>query len=323
LYDDVRDNLYRDFLQRIGLRSDLDYREPAQVNRSLTGDEIEVLRHVNRMGLSRALVAKIVEDFAFSNKHPKRRPVAISRASIDAIANNNDDVIKHVNARLSRGSVLRAASDTVLKHATDTNESPNAEPDPEIMRGLLESGVRVVERWRGKLDQEIVLALRESDSRLRGIADGQSGSDPQTALQLLESGLRLVESRYNAQSFFGIWKMRFQMALRNALNRPEPRLKAALTAERKAQKRLERKKQQKPAAEDAHLHELKLERIRRKKAQGQDPSFTAQAESLLRKRQIRAAQRAQQEPAVGREQERQIRLERKHQREMKRKAESG
>jgi len=247
LYEVVRDNLYRDFLQRVGLPSSFYHREPERVNRSLTPDELEVLRNVNGMRLSRSLVARIVEDFTFHNKRPKQRSMAVSRASIDAIARGNHDVIQCVNARLRGGAVLRVASDAIIEHACGADEAANRDLDPQIMRGFLESGLRVIERVKGKLDPEIVLAVRDSDSSLRDIEERQGGLDRQIMLSLLESGLRTIERRYKApKNFIEAWKIRSVQVLKAALVRTEP---AAALSERKRQKRLKRKKRKIPSAE--------------------------------------------------------------------------
>jgi len=246
LYDDVRNNIFRDFLQRIGLPSELDYEEPERVNRSLTSDEIEVLRRVNRMGFSRGLVAPLVEDLTFHVKNPKHRHMSVSRAAIDAVAEANQGVIEYVNARLSGGAVLRVASDAILHRASETDESEQAELDPTIMRALLESGLRVFERRTGKLDQKRVGVVRESDSGLREIEVGQAALDPKAMMNLLASGLRAIDTHYNKPP--RVVKPRKRDILKSKTENNETDLKAAELLARKRRMRIERKKEKAAAA---------------------------------------------------------------------------
>jgi hypothetical protein len=229
LYDNVRQDLYHDFLRRIGLAFEADLENSARVNRSLTGDESELVRRVNRMGLSRILIAKIVEEFLFSHKNPARSHLAISRASIAAIAQNNRDVIEFVNARLADGALLRAASDTIVERAGDTDESAPPELDAGMMLGLLQSGIRVTERLHGKLDPQALSALREAEARLREFAQGPDcKADGGTLLGFLENGLRVLDAaRTRAASTAG--------------GDSEMGLSGAGLLERKRQRRLERK----------------------------------------------------------------------------------
>jgi hypothetical protein len=285
LYDDVRRKLFRDFLQRVGLPSSIDYQEPERVNRSLTADEIEVLRHVNHMGLARTLVARIVENFTFENKNPKQRPMPISRADIETIEASNRDVLECVNVRLSGGAVLRAASDGIMRDASDMEQSATPGLDPQIMAGLLASGLRVTERRNGKLDPHIVGAVRQAEAGLRDVEQRQDTTNPKLMLSLLEAGLRAINSRH-AEPTKPVreGKMRKRDILK-AAESGETDPKAADLLAQKRQRRIERKKQKASGKEVSESPEQKRQRrIERKK---QKASGAGVSESPKQRRQRR------------------------------------
>jgi len=142
LYDDVRRDLYRDFLRRLQISSD-GHLSPNTVNRSFTYDELEVLREVNSLGLPKSLLARIAEDYAFRNEPPRQIALPVSRSAIDFVGARNRDVIEFANERLG-SSQLRVASDELMAKACNDPELGEPELDRNIVVRILESGQRVM-----------------------------------------------------------------------------------------------------------------------------------------------------------------------------------
>jgi hypothetical protein len=144
LYDDFRKNLFDNFLETIGVSSD-GLEKPDIVNRSLTADEIEVLRLLNAKNFNVVHKAKIVEDYISHTKPIGGRYPDFSRATIETIEANNRAIIDFVNDRLKGSSKLLPASESVLRAAAEGSLSGRQSIDPDAMFALLESSIRVGE----------------------------------------------------------------------------------------------------------------------------------------------------------------------------------
>lgn len=172
LYDDVRDRLWRHFLELIGA----DYEgvdEPLVVNRSLSVEEIDALRAINRLGHNRVLVAQAVEDFTFRVSHENPRSVPISKLSIEAIRKKNQDTIDFINERLSGYSPIGVASEKLLARVVDEKVKDDPTLDADVIFALLDSSLRVMDR-RIADQRALKQAVREISAHL-GKASDESG----------------------------------------------------------------------------------------------------------------------------------------------------
>jgi len=164
LYDDVWTDIFEDFLETIGISPE-GLEKPEQVNRSLTADEIEVLRAINAKKFDKIQTARVVEDHVYRHEPIGRRYPEFTRAEIEVIGANNRDVIDFVNQRLEGQSRLKAASDAVLSAARSVAEDTDKGIDPEATLALLEASLRVankrIEEVKAEKEEEIK-ALLES-----------------------------------------------------------------------------------------------------------------------------------------------------------------
>jgi len=136
------------------------------------------------------------------------------------------------------------------------------------MRGLLESGLRVIQRRRPSVASKNLLAAQEAASRLGDVEGGQGVLDPKAMLGLLESGLRAIDGCYNESR-----KRAGKEGTRKFDERKEQLELAATPAElldvldRKIQRRRERRKQSRPTVPAADLHKRKRQRRRERTKQ--------------------------------------------------------
>lgn len=137
-YDSVRHRQFADFLERVlGIHDHDGFKDAsAEVNRSLTGSELELMRHLNSM-LETKAQARIVSDALMERPPLGESTRWITRDQLRVLRERHGDAVARVNERHLREHRLRVDSDDVEVVDEDRADEPS----------LNERERRVLDSW--------------------------------------------------------------------------------------------------------------------------------------------------------------------------------
>lgn len=112
LYDEFRQTLFKHFLSQIGCDAAIQNPSRDVVNRSLTDDEVALMRHLNTLDANRTFLAQIAEDALF-NTHKPSSHRAISTFAFEHLRLKHEESLARLNARYLPTAPVQIESDDV------------------------------------------------------------------------------------------------------------------------------------------------------------------------------------------------------------------
>ncbi|MFN7002899.1 MAG: hypothetical protein ACK4NW_05620, partial [Roseinatronobacter sp.] len=135
-FEAERAALWPNFVRLLGANPD-DMRLPIEVNRSLCAEEILLIRDLNRLGITRTLLAKTLSNYSAAIGPATSNRLTPTPADIEAIAQTHAAQMDYINGLLPDGCQLKPASDSLFERARTHVPVETAELPFEHMRAML------------------------------------------------------------------------------------------------------------------------------------------------------------------------------------------